>query len=300
MTDTDALPKLKTAERYVQLETDTFCVECGYNLHSQPVTRDERLGIFVCRCPECGRFHPAGTGMTASKPWLNRFAAGLLVFWVLFVLHAVFWVIMGMGAISVLHIETYVYRTVVSTDGAPAVWLNNATGGYQVVLKATSQPITNWTYAYTLDASEAINSPWGRRYQQPWWVNLIIVGFAAGIGLVTGVLLVVFLWHWKRRGYRWALVLPFAVASGLCVVFWVNEEYHPILPWAVRVTLGYACIQAAFMALGINIGRPIARGLLRMFVPPRPRQHFAFLWRVDGKNPPAASPHPAPAMAHSS
>ena len=33
---------------------------------------------------------------------------------------------------------------------------------------------------------------------------------------------------------------------------------------------------------------PIARTLLRMFIPPKPRQHFAFLWAADGKTMPAA------------
>src|SRR6185503_7723206 len=107
MTDTftDPLPPLKPAEKYSRLETDTFCLECGYNLHSQAVVRDERLGIFVCRCPECGRYHPAGIGVTATRTWLNRFATLLLFFWILIILCALFWIVMGFGAIQVVFVD---------------------------------------------------------------------------------------------------------------------------------------------------------------------------------------------------
>ncbi len=54
------------------IQTDTFCDHCHYNLHGRPVTRDERLGILIMQCPECGAFLPAGHTTTASKPWLNR------------------------------------------------------------------------------------------------------------------------------------------------------------------------------------------------------------------------------------
>ncbi|MDB5300946.1 MAG: hypothetical protein JWO87_2609, partial [Phycisphaerales bacterium] len=44
------------------IHTDTFCESCGYNLHTQAVVRDERLGLLICRCPECGRWAAAGLG----------------------------------------------------------------------------------------------------------------------------------------------------------------------------------------------------------------------------------------------
>ena len=56
-------------QRHQQLHVDAFCTGCGYNLHGQPVTRDERTGIFLCRCPECGQYHAAGLGVTAASAW---------------------------------------------------------------------------------------------------------------------------------------------------------------------------------------------------------------------------------------
>jgi len=46
----DTLPPPLRHQRFPQLETDLFCQTCGYNLHGQPVSRDERLGILICRC----------------------------------------------------------------------------------------------------------------------------------------------------------------------------------------------------------------------------------------------------------
>jgi hypothetical protein len=284
MTDTSTdFPPLKTAERYLQLEVDTFCVECGYNLHAQPVTRDERLGIFICRCPECGRFHPAGTGLTATRPWMNRLAVGLLVLWVLFVLHAIFWIVMGLGVVTVAHTEIATNRRPVTLDGQPAVWNETGTGP-RVVLKGTTQPVNGYRWAYTLeDVGHGQMSYMNRRRWFTWGAVFALMGMSAAVALVTGVLMVTFLWHWKRRGYRLALLLPFAVAAALLGYFALNHEYEEIFWWSAGVAFGYALLQAVFMAAGTILGRPIARGVLRMFVPPRPRQHFAFLWRVDGK-----------------
>src|SRR5262245_23177127 len=131
-TATDPLPPLRPREKHARLAVDTFCAECGYNLHSQEVTRDERLGIFVCRCPECGRFHPAGLGMTATRIWMQRLATVLLVFWILFVLHALFWIVMGMGAVMVGHVEIFSFRKMVATDGRDVEWVqvtNRPSGG---------------------------------------------------------------------------------------------------------------------------------------------------------------------------
>jgi len=52
------------------VQTDTFCEGCGYNLHTQAVVREARLGILICRCPECGAAckaaDPAGVSPAAG------------------------------------------------------------------------------------------------------------------------------------------------------------------------------------------------------------------------------------------
>lgn len=297
--DADAIPPLKPAERYPRLETDVFCVECGYNLHSQPVTRDERLGIFICRCPECGRFHPAGVGITAARPWMNRLATALLVFWVLIVMNAFIWAGVGMGTVMVAHVETQTYRKAVTMDGQPAEWKNITNGprtGFQVVRKGTTQPV-GWRYAYSLTKPEDdgrhivwdnAQTEYNRRMQR-----LIFASASAGLSLISGMLLAMFLWHWPRGRYRWAALLPFASGAVLLVIFRVNLEYNDVFGWSIAVVLGYALWQGVWITIGTLLGRPVARGLLRMFVPPKARQHFAFLWSVDGKSMPINPRTPA-------
>jgi hypothetical protein len=274
----DPLPPLRPQQKHARLAVDTFCVECGYNLHSQEVTRDERLGIFVCRCPECGRFHPAGVGMTATSVWMQRLATILLIFWVLMVLHAIFWIVMGMGAVMVAHVEILSYRKWVTLEGQELELIRN-TG--QWVIKGTTQPVMPRRMVRTLEPQEN----W---YRPGWEERTILLVGGTAIGFVTGVLMVVFLWHWKKRRYLWTLLLPLACAGFVSTVFAVDDEYELIRAWAIRIAFSYAALEAASMILGMLVGRPIVRGLLRMFVPPRARQHFAFLWRCDGKAMPAA------------
>jgi hypothetical protein len=282
---TDPLPPLKPAEKFARLETDTFCVECGYNLHSQAVVRDERLGIFVCRCPECGRFHPAGVGVTATKPWANRLATALLVFWILIILFALFWIVMGLGAIQVVSVEDFSYRKTIAPDGREVTYSSAAGPAYSMVYKGTTQPAKTWRMVYTLEPPD--DQRYRRRNQ--FYEAIALAAGAAALGLVSGLLLVCFFWHWKRKRYVWPMLLPLGCAAFVCIVFYVNDEYQPVLPWAIRTAIGWSMWELAWIGVGTLVGRPIVRTMLRMFIPPRPRQHFAFLWAADGKSmPPAA------------
>src|SRR6266496_335207 len=171
MTQTQSDPRadLKPNERHVQLEMDVFCIECAYNLHGQPVTRDPTLGIFVCRCPECGKYHPAGTGISAVTPWLRRVATILLIFWILIILTAVFLICLGSGAMMVNHIESFSYRIPMTRGGQRLEWKQiTAPGGgtsYQVVKPGTTQPVMNWTWAFTLERpNQDENYPFANSY----------------------------------------------------------------------------------------------------------------------------------------
>jgi hypothetical protein len=69
-----------------QVQGDSFCAHCNYNLFSQIILRDERLKIAVCRCPECGGFTAgAALGMAATRAQ-HRIAVGQIVIYVLFLL----------------------------------------------------------------------------------------------------------------------------------------------------------------------------------------------------------------------
>ena len=287
-------PLLPPLQRHQQLETDTFCTTCGYNLHGQPVTRDPQLGLFVCRCPECGAHHPAGVGVTAASAWTARLATALLALWVLIVINAFLWICIGLGALTVSHIEIFTWSKLIAPDGREVEYMevpaSTATGtgaSWTTVYKGTTQPaVGQQRNVRTLEHPHNEDLRWRWRFMV---MNAVL---AAGTALVSGALLVVFIWHWPRRRYWLAMLLPFVIASFVVAMFYVtdtDDEYGAVRGWIVSRSMEYAALEAVCLAIGILIGRSAARGLLRMFIPPKPRQHFAFLWRIDGKTPPAAT-----------
>jgi hypothetical protein len=286
-TNGDPLPPLRPHQRHQQMEADAFCETCGYNLHGQPVARDERLGLMLCRCPECGRYHAAGKATTAASLWLSRLAAALMGVWIVIVLFAIFWIGMGFGALQVAHVEalSYVHR-VADADGREVEWNQTSSGGSQMVYTGTTQPVLHWHNARTLQMPREWERPpeWQRAF-----LAWLVVGDVA-LGFLTGALLVTFFWHWRRWRYLLVMLLPVGVAA---VALWgtlvaSEGEYDPIAHWAASRILCHAAAQAAGILAGILVGRIIARTLVRMFIPPRPRQHLAFLWLADGKPSPAA------------
>lgn len=69
-----------------QVETDAFCPQCGYNLYTQIIARDERLKILVCRCPECGSFSAAGNWSSAGGKVMRRLTTLAVMGYVLFLI----------------------------------------------------------------------------------------------------------------------------------------------------------------------------------------------------------------------
>ena len=292
MTDvlTEPLPPQRPLARYTQLETDLFCENCGYNLHGQPVNRDERLGILLCRCPECGRFHPAGYRTTATSVWLSRFAAALLGFWLLVVIATVVIAAIVFGAITMLHFDMFTYGVQVVNDREVEYrsTTTNGTSNWAPYYKDTGEqapPAVDYRYR--------VRDFPRRNHNDRWEIQMMLATmalFAVGTGFLTGMLAVVFLWHWPRRRYLYVALVPFASAAFVAALILTYDFYDYIRPWLLQRTLYYAAIECIAVILGIYAGRPIARLLIRMFIPPRPRQHLAFLWRIDNKTPPAPAP----------
>lgn len=244
-----------------QIQTDTFCEGCGYNLHAQAVMRDERLGILVSRCPECGRFAPAGHSTTAARLWLSRVLTLCLGVWVL--------VVLGLFALCTLFMGMTAYGH-----------LQNDVRWRQVARPLSGSPSYEY-YVFTPapgDAAALQNQQFER------WAMAML---AAGLGLFAGMLFSVLLWHlrWPWRALAW---VPPLVGCGVAALGWANDPAAVHLQaWGLRWIAAYWAIECVGVGVGLLLGRPVVRGLLRVLVPPRPRQHLAFLWLVDGRQPPA-------------
>lgn len=271
------------------IESDTFCEKCGFNLHTQPVWKDERLDILICRCPECGGHQAAGQQTTVGYSWLSRLAlAGALVWMVIF-LALVIGTFFGFLGYTVFNYE---YLTFNRSEDAQGQALNigtDANGMRFRIVGSTTQPLgsepsfiarrfVDWVPVLGVPVPEG----WYYRSNKwEWWMGMAF--FLLGIWIISAILAAVS-WHW-RKGlmYLW-LLLPLLGTTFFYVVETAQSANRNYLSTNVIPIL---CLFSAlsgmlFMALGLRAGRPLTRLILRAFVPPRARQLFAFLWTCDG------------------
>ncbi len=276
--------------RHGQLEVDAFCAGCGYNLHGQIVSLDERLGFLICRCPECGRYHPAGAGVTSNSVWLRRYAAGLLTVWILLALLVCFLLGLAMFGLQTGSVDGFLWNTMIAPDGRPVVQqpqVNNGNWGYVIV--GTNTLVTNPRFIRTPQPPPNISPREIANNHDLAMINLgsILLGFLAGMLLVT------FLWHWPRRRYIVGLILPMIASGFLISIYCLDDQYEMCRPWCVNRLLMTMAIQCAGVLLGILLGRKVSRTIIRMVIPPKPRQMLAFLWIADGKPPPPVQSTPS-------
>jgi len=266
------------------LEVDAFCAGCHYNLHGQVVTVDDRLGIAVCRCPECGRFHPAGSGVTTNSVWLRRFATLLLFVWVCAALGVTVLGLLAAAGVSSGSIGPYTDWRTVSLSGKPVV--NKLVNGVNIwVEEGTDTPVNGRLRTiFTMRPFLTLHNADGELDL----VAPIVCALSVFLGFLAGTLYVTLLWHWPRIRYFWCLLLPLAPAAFLIFAFGQSSEYEYIRGEVFARIAGQTGLQCVGILLGIVVGRNVSRTLVRMFVPPKARQLLAFLWQVDGKTIPAA------------
>lgn len=248
-----------------QVQTDTFCHSCGYNLHTRPVTRDERLGILICQCPECGRYSAAGQTTTAARAWLNRLATILLTGWVFFLLILFGLCSLFLGIVAYGHtMEMVGFRQYTTSPyrGVPT----NRYGYYRLRYEIRQIPPGD------------VDGQTRHEWTQAW-----LTFFAVLLGLITGVLFASFLWHLREWSKSLAF-LPPLVSCAVVAILWIgNPMTEDIRGWGVMQIGESFLIELIAVGVGLALGRRIARGIVRVLVPPKARQHLAFLWITDGK-----------------
>lgn len=292
------------------IETDTFCAKCGFNLHTQNVWRDERLGIPICRCPECGAIEAAGRNTATASAWLRRLALLGLMFWIALVLAFV----AGTGflmfgaqmlapeGVLVEQIETRATGKPVqpTTNGNPPLFItmdpddsNPTFSASEVVLRPhfvswitgdeTTPPDYRYRYSYETAPTE-------------FAVATVMLAIPH---LLDAILIGCLVWFW-RPWWRWVWVLfPAAVSlfslgyyqTYVSNMTWMQGVAREGLGIYTGVVGGVVLLQTLLMIAGLLLGRPIGRFLVSVIVPPRARQLFSFLWLCDGKTLPPARTH---------
>ena len=102
---------------------------------------------------------------------------------------------------------------------------------------------------------------------------------------VISVFAVVAFPHWRRVAYlSLALVLPI-IAGVVDVAIWHDEAPH-LLGWGLNYMAAHCVVQVLGGLVGVVFGRPLARGVVRIILPPSIRPRLAYLWHADGKPPP--------------
>lgn len=257
-----------------QVEIDCYCQACGYNLHGQYVHRDPHTELLVSRCPECGRYHAAEHLTTAGGLWLRRLGTLALCLWMMLIVGAVIGLACALGGIMLGTLEE------LTTTHHDAM-LPPALASLPAFMALP--PGAN----ITITRSGFGNREYQVRNDVQYFAEMaaLITATTAGLGFVSAGLIVVTLFHWRRR-YYWIAILLVPAAVGTIVFVGWRIEAPNLQLWGLGYIAALAGIHLLGGCLGCLLGRPLARGLLYVLLPPRARQVFAFLWLVDAKIPP--------------
>jgi len=250
----------EAAAPHAVIELDRFCTSCAYNLRTMPVERDPGTGIPVVRCPECGTFQPANDATTAVRPWLQRLISLALAAWMLLLTAAFVWLVVAAVAVTYGTLDELTIRA-----GTQIQVIGNTT----IRTVRGSGPLEVWT-----------DMPHKHLFVGAMLAVSTVIAF------VVGGLAVVAFPHWRRGVCRAvALAVPMLVAS-IATLAWYSDAPQ-LLRWSLSYTAAHGVAQMLGGLLGVTFGRSLARGVVRVFLPPRTRTHLSYLWLVDGKALPA-------------
>ena len=184
---------------------------------------------------------------------------------------------------------------VTPAEGRPPVFDVDPNGNI-IIVPAPAQPLATFqsigdfgTWWETVDAEAFLAAEGGAWHvidSDVWWfIGLAIPLAMFPQGVVWSVLL---LPHHRRRLPWWWLAMT-VVAAGFCSIYIVSTIAGPA-GWSSQAArqelvltmapLGFG-VASVMLLIGMLLGRPIVRGLVRLMLPPRLRPGLALLWRVD-------------------
>jgi hypothetical protein len=277
---------------------DRLCVGCGFNLTGQPVFKESQYNLFIARCPECGVVASMQEYPALGK-WANRWAA----------LAAALWLAVLAGGTFAFGMIVFGVSMGSWHEGVDefADWV-----GEFAATDESSGLLTNTSNISSISRYSVIDVAWWE--SQDHWALLAqaggfrkmiaseMVSFWLGIGVggfVFGVIGSVALLHAKRLRLAFLLLAPLVITALFQTGMYVGEasdmanatvssvhnlvrvEFGPVM---LALTDGFAYLG---ILIGAMVGRPVARGLVRAFLPPRLRSSLSFLWLTDGKSPPS-------------
>lgn len=306
-------PDSEPPQRLGVLAGDRLCIRCGFNLTGQPITREPHYNMLAVRCPECSTLASLQEYPVLGV-WAPRFGILLALGWMLAALLIAFLtgLTVYLSAEGVAGVATVpaarqigrsfaVYRADnIEPEGSGTLYAADNTWSLDDRDPANNWIDPGWLDGQDLHALPTLPGGAASPYNTRALAALIPVLVGAGAwGVVWSVLLL----HRRLRGRVIITGVVFALAGGLLVLSHAGSPlaWDGFGPWttynwgwgvnarnlAARLyglTPALVTLAAAFGAFtaGHALGRPVARGIVRLLLPPHCRGPLALLWHVDG------------------
>lgn len=294
--------------RLGQLTGDRRCHACNFNLRGQTIVRESHYQMVMVRCPECGTPAPL-TDYPRLGPWSRRLGMLAAIAWFI-TLIAGFLIsgglLAGMTQLTLAAtVEPLAVRIATDFDKFAKVQLAAQTANPSPNFNQMYQ----WQAGNTPTSNSWIDNDWWKKQDKMIWKNAVTPAFNlfSGEAFMLSAFSSVFLTPFAivlacsmphLRGVRRALIPVgvLAVATLIMTIVFISDKadgahnammasIEIIGPGVIVLQLLVLCVP---IILGVLIGRPIARILIRWLVPPRQYVHFGFLWAADGLNQPAS------------
>ena len=292
------------AEEAVRVSTivgDRLCIRCGFNLTGQPVMKESKYNLFIARCPECGAVASLQEYPILGK-WANRWATLAAALWLLVLMAGAF----GLGA---AFFGFSMAGTELSGNSVSAAitdqWGKTAQGeaALEQLRQTSNFPPASLGRWSIIDADWwAVQNQWGviadhggvrRLAMSPVagiWTAVLVIGFVGGVFGSVGLL------HVRRLRLAFLMLLPIIFTIVFQLIAY--QQSHLLAVWSLTandaarrlvmpmIFLVTDIVGFSGLIFGAVVGRSIARGLVRAYLPPRMRSTMSFLWIAAGKTPP--------------
>ena len=259
-----------------------LCARCGYNLSGQIIRREPRYHLLVVMCPECGTVSPM-IEYPSLSPWITQVHRLLTSLWVLLLL-----VLLAATAVPPFAFALGSSAMMGERYDDAVRHAFNASG--------TTRPFSDWWSTADRGAILADAGGAGGLFG-PEVVTLLLLQLPVMVlmGMVWSVLLVGKGWFTRLV---WALVLIAVAAAYVAIpaLDWYLEDTFRSASEAGRAYVGSVVaplsLAWSFVILlpGMAVGPVLARGLVRVTVPPKLIPSLGFLWTECGLDPPVIRP----------
>lgn len=243
------------------LQHDRPCLSCGYNLIGSVVTQDADTAIFIVRCDCCEHVQAAQTQPVVPN-WSNRLRTLLAGIYAILIAAALASSTFILFMSFVTTLADMMWQLRYDLGNISDRWPNASASELWVLAGG----IRGLADAELLMALGFFMLVFGSMLGFFWSVVLVHRGIGSIATLLLVQLTIAVLLAWLALTHMFGLdLLSTDAAAGLMRLF------------IVYCTIPMCVVFAAFAIFGTVIGRPVARALVRILLPPR-FQHAFRIW----------------------